>query len=203
MALVRRDSTTAPDDDDPQVLGRRLTDPDAEIRRRAALGLDGVAEAVPALLARVPVETDPAAREAVLTTLAALDRADVAAGLVPHLASDDAALRTAVSGALAAMPASVPALLPALLANPDHDVRIMTAMVLADLPHPGAADWLAGIVATDTHPNVVAAAVDALLPMAGPGHVEVLAAVPARFPGDPFLRFTIDAALPALREAPA
>ncbi|GAA0709163.1 HEAT repeat domain-containing protein [Dactylosporangium roseum] len=201
MGLVRRDSTAAPRDTDPRTLRERLTDTDADVRRRAALGLGGAAEAVPDLLARVPVETDPAVRDAVLTTLAALDHADVAAGLAAHLASDDAALRTAVAGALATMPASVPALLPRLLADPDHHVRIMTAMVLADLPHPGAEEWLTGIVASDPHPNVVAAAVDALLPMAGPGHVPVLESARARFPGDPFLRFTVDAALPSLREA--
>ncbi|MEV0565983.1 HEAT repeat domain-containing protein [Dactylosporangium sp. NPDC050588] len=203
MGLVRRQTAEVTRQADPGTLQDRLADPDPEQRRRAALDLDGHAEAVPALLARVPAETDLAVRDAVLTTLAAIDHADVAAGLVPHLSSDDAALRSAVAGALSAMPASVPALLPALLADPDHDVRIMTAMVLADLPHPGAADWLAEIVATDRHANVVAAAIDALLPMAGPQHAAVLRAAQERFPKDPFLHFTIDAALPALAEVEA
>nr|BFE59870.1 hypothetical protein GCM10020063_043960 [Dactylosporangium thailandense] len=201
MGLVRRQAADAPPPAEEGTARQRLEDADPERRRRAALDLEGDAVAAPALLARVPAEPDPAVRDAVLTTLAALDHADVAAGLAPHLRSDDAALRTAVAGALAAMPASVPALLPTLLADPDHDVRIMTAMILADLPHPGAAEWLAEIVAADPHPNVAAAAIDALLPMAGPEHADVLRAARDRFPDDPFLRFTVDAALPDLQEA--
>lgn len=201
MGLVRRTAEAPPEPATPESATAQLADADPDRRRQAALLLDGVADAVPELLRRVPVETDPAVRDAVLTTLAASDRADAAAGLAVHLSSDDAALRTAVAGALAAMPASVPALLPQLFADPDHDVRIMAAMVLADLPHPGTGDWLAELVANDPHSNVVAAAVDALLPMAGPQHVPLLEAAADRFPGDPFLRFTVDAALPGLREA--
>jgi HEAT repeat protein len=129
-----------------------------------------------------------------LTTLAAHDTDLVAEGLAVHLASDDASLRTAAAEALATMPVSVPAIVPRLVNDPDHDVRVMTAMVLADLAHPGSLTWLAEMISNDPHPNVVAAAIDALLPSIGPEHTELLEQAVRRFPDDPFLRFTVEAA---------
>ncbi|GIH99861.1 HEAT repeat domain-containing protein [Planobispora takensis] len=200
MALVRRAVDTPPQapDTDPRLLIAALTDADADRRRRAALALGAEPTAVPALLERVAVEEDAAVREAVLTVLAARDEAEVATGLAVHLRSDDAALRTAVVEALAAMPNGVAPLLPQLVLDPDHDVRILTAMVMADLASPEAVRWLVEMVSADRHPNVVASAVDALLPLAGAEHRALLQAVGERFRDDPFLRFTIDAALPSL-----
>ena len=203
MGLVRKQAPQQPEEapvEKPsiEILRAQLDDPDPETRRVAALSLEGVAEAVPQLLARVAVETEVNVRDAVLTTLAAYDTETVAGGLAVHLASDDAALRTAVVEALASMPGSVPALLPSLLAAPDHDVRVMTAMVLADLTHPDTAVWLVQMIEQDPHPNVVTAAIDALLPVADAGHAAVLEEAVHRFPDDPFLRFTVQAALPRL-----
>ncbi|GIF18398.1 HEAT repeat protein [Actinoplanes tereljensis] len=179
----------------PEDLIRQLDDPDREARRAAALGLEGVADAVEALLDRIGVEQVPAVRDAMLTTLAVHDTDRVAAGLAVHLASDDAGLRTAAAEALATMPISVPALVPRLLEDPDPDVRVMTAIVLADLPHPESLTWLAVLIKDDPHPNVVATAIDALLPSLGPEHRELLEGAVRRFPDDPFLRFTVEAAL--------
>ena len=203
MGLVRRNAEPRTPEavaEAPSVetLLSRLDDPDPECRREAALGLDGVAEAISALLTRVGVEPEPAVRDAVLTTLAAQDTTAVACVLAGHLASDDAGLRTAVAETMAAMPRSVPALVPGLIADPDHDVRVMTAMVLADLRHPEALSWLAAMIADDPHPNVVTAAIDAILPLAGAEHVALLEAAMRRFPDDPFLRFTVEKALPRL-----
>lgn len=203
MGLVRKQAPQQPEEVVPErpaaeTLLSRLDDPDPDQRREAALGLDGVAEAVPALLGRVGAEPDPRVLESILTTLAAHDTDDVAGGLAVHLASDEASLRTAVAAALATMPRSVPALLPALLAAPDHDVRVMTAMVLADIQHPEAHAWLLRMIEEDPHPNVVTGAIDALLPSATAEDVPLLEQAVARFPDDPFLRFTVQAALPRL-----
>jgi len=54
------------------------------------------------------------------------------------------------------------------------------------------------MIATDPHANVVAAAIDALLPTATTAHLGLLQDVLTRFPADPFLQFTISAAIPAL-----
>ncbi|WP_229069291.1 HEAT repeat domain-containing protein [Actinoplanes sp. DH11] len=203
MGLVRKQAPQQPEEVLPEkrsteALREQLADPDPDCRREAALGLEGVAEAVPDLLARVAVETETNVRDAVLTTLSGYDTEQVAGSLAVHLASDDAALRTAVAEALATMPQSVPALLPDLLAAPDHDVRVMTAMVLADMTHPDTAVWLIRMISEDPHPNVVTAAIDAFLPVAGPEHASVLEGAVQRFPDDPFLRFTVQAALPRL-----
>ncbi|MFC4060344.1 HEAT repeat domain-containing protein [Planomonospora corallina] len=183
---------------DPRPPAEALADPDPELRRRAVLDLGSDPAATAVLLERVPLEGDAVVREAVLTALAATDGAEAAAGLAVHLRSEDAALRTAVVEALSAMPTGVLPLLPQLVLDPDHDVRILTAMVLARLTGPQAVDWLVEIVSADRHPNVVATAVDALLPLAGAEHRPLLAAARARFADDPFLCFTIDAALPRL-----
>lgn len=203
MGLVRKQAPqqpqeTAPERRSAETLLQRLNDPDTDLRREAALGLEGVAEAVPALLARVGVEEDARVLESILTTLAAHDTGQVAGSLAVHLASDEAALRMAVVAALATMPVSVPDLLPALLAAPDHDVRVMTALILADLPHPEAHGWLLLMIEDDPHPNVVSSAVDALLPSATADDIPLLERAAGRFPDDPFLRFTVQTALPRL-----
>jgi HEAT repeat protein len=207
VGLIRRNTepqAQEPTPDPPSVdtLMTQLDDPEPECRREAALSLDGVTDAVPALLQRVGVETELTVRDAVLTTLAAHDTDEVARALAGYLASDDAALRTSAAEAMATMPDSAPALMPALIADPDHDVRVMTAMVLADLPHPGSTSWLATMISEDSHPNVVTAAIDALLPMAGAEHIALLEAAMWRFPDDPFLRFTVEKAMPRLTGTP-
>jgi hypothetical protein len=54
------------------------------------------------------------------------------------------------------------------------------------------------MICEDTHPNVVTGAIDALLPSATTEDVPVLQDAVLRFPDDPFLRFTVQAALPRL-----
>ncbi|GAA0551272.1 hypothetical protein GCM10010172_36930 [Paractinoplanes ferrugineus] len=194
MGLVRRNAEPEPQTMGPGDLLAQLDDPDPDRRREAALGLEAES-AVEVLLDRVATEDEPRVRDAMLTTLAAHDTDAVAAGLAVHLASDDAGLRTGVAEALASMPESVPAIIPRLLEDPDHDVRVMAAMVLADLQHPEATTWLTVMIKDDPHPNVVASAIDALLPSLGPEHTELLERAVRRFPDDPFLRFTVEAAL--------
>jgi len=198
VGLVRRKDEPETDAGLPSVeeLLSALDDPDPERRRAAALALDAVPLAVEALLTRIGSEPEPRVRDAMLTTLAAHDTPEVAEALAAHLASDDAALRTAVAETLATMPGSVPALIPRLMVAPDHDVRVMTAMVLADLPHPDSLTRLAEMIRDDPHPNVVATAIDALMPSLGPEHTALLRDAVRRFPDDPFLRFTVEAALP-------
>jgi HEAT repeat protein len=175
-----------------------LDSADPEIRRRAALDLAAQPDAVPALLDHISGEPDPRVRDALLTTLAAHDNAAVARALIRHLASDDPGLRTAVVDALATMTGAVPPLLPQLTTSPDPDVRILTAMLLATLPDPSALSSLVDMISADPHPNVVAAAIDALLPMATATHIPLLEGTLVRFPEDPFLRFTISTAVPRL-----
>jgi HEAT repeat protein len=203
VALIRRGTELQSGEEPPELpaadlLERQLSDPDPDRRRSAALNLEGVAESVPALLDRLDVETEPAVRHAILTSLVHRDTREVAARLARHLTSDDAGLRTAAAEALAAMPGSVLALMPDLIGNPDHDVRIMTAMILANIRHVEAVSWLAAMIPAESHPNVVAAAISALLPSARAEHESLLRQAMHRFPDDPFLRFVVEMALPRL-----
>jgi HEAT repeat protein len=207
MGLVRKQGTAEPAPaavatPPLEILLLQLDDLSPDCRREAALALEGSTEAIPALLERIGTERERSVRDAILTTLAAHDTAPVAEGLAVHLASDDAGLRTGVAEALATMPRSVPALLPEWLANPDHDVRVMAAMVLADLPEPVAGKWLIRMIVEDPHANVVTAAIDALLPMATVEHAPALQSAVERFPDDPFLRFLLERLLPRLSETP-
>ena len=175
-----------------------LTDGDPDIRRRAVLELAGRPGAIETLLAHVGEEPDLAARQATLTALAGYDTVEVTRGLMRYVRCDDAALRNGALEAIAAMPTAPGELVPALLADPAPDVRILTAMLLEELRRPETVGWLVGMLSADTHPNVVSAALDAFLPLAAAEHVDLLTAVRDRFPADPFIRFTVDAALPGL-----
>jgi HEAT repeat protein len=200
MALTRATEASTPPTGPPlrpDAILFGLTAADPERRRRAVFALDEAdpAAAVPALLRRLREECDPTVRDAVLTVLAGHDDLAVARELVGYLSSDDAGLRIAVVGALSSMPDAVLPLLPALVVDSDPDVRILTAMLLADLAPSLASAWLVEIIATDEHPNVVATAIDALAPHVGPEHVGLLVATRDRFRLDPFLGFVIDGVL--------
>ena len=200
MGLVHR-TIDGREDAPPVPTLSALDSDDPEIRRRCALGLDARPDALSALLEHLADEPNAAARDAMLTVLAAQDSNAVAQGLVTHLASEDPALRTAVVDALATMTRAVPPLLPQLTSSPDPDVRILSAMLLANLAHPAVVPALEVMIATDPHANVVAAAIDGLLQIATSRHIGLLEDVLARFPDDPFLRFTISAAIPRLKRS--
>jgi HEAT repeat protein len=175
-----------------------LESADPEIRRRGALDVGGHLEAVPALLGHLADEPDLAARDAILTVLAAHDTEAVAGAMIDFLASENAGLRNAVADALATMPHGLPPLLPRLTTSPDPDVRVLVAMMLGILAHPGVVPALVGMVSADSDANVVGAALDSLLPLATGTHIALLERTLARFPEDPFLDFTIRSAIPRL-----
>lgn len=160
-------------------------------RRQAALALAGVREATGAVAAQVGVETDPAAREAMLTALAETDSPEAVAGLIGYLRSEDAGLRSAVAETLAAMPATAVAV-PGLLADADPDVRILTVMAIAVLPAPDVPGWLRAVAGGDPHANVVGAAVNELAEVGTADMADDVRAVAERFPDDPFLAFACE-----------
>jgi HEAT repeat protein len=181
----RRSKQRAPAD-----LVRALADPHPGVRRWAALDLAGHRPAVEALAAAAGVETDSAAREAIFTTIAGFDSPEAASAVVPYLRSDDAALRVAAVDALSQMPKAAPCYVDGLLGSDDADLRILVVMVLASLRSPEVPRWLLRVIGTDTHANVVSAAIGVLGEV---GDATMAAAVDnarARFPGDPLLRFS-------------
>ena len=203
MALVkaRKMGTAAPTDaaegGDPLA---RLDDADPAQRRRAAHVLDAHAlekhpGAVLALSARLAREEDPSVREPLLTALVRAGSGEAAAALVPHLASEDAGLRNGVIESLQQMPAAVvmPEVAP-LLEAADSDLRIFAAQLVGKLPHPDRLGLLAGVIDRDPHVNVCLSAVEALMESGDPAALPVVERLAARFPDDPFVAFSVDAA---------
>jgi hypothetical protein len=175
-----------------------LVDDDPELRRRAVQALADDTEALQALIGRVGVEPDPTVRDALCAQLARHDRPEVADGLIRHLASDDAGLRTAVVEVLSLIPIATARRIPQLLADPDPDVRILTVMVLGQLRLAEVEAWLTDLVRGDPHPNVVSAAIGELASLAGDRCGAALGEARDRFPDDPFIVFSVTRALAAM-----
>ena len=203
MALVkaRKMGTAAPagaaESGDPLA---RLDDADPAQRRRAAHALDAHAlgerpDAVPALSARLAREEEPSVREALLTALVRAGSGEAVAVLVPHLSNEDVGLRNGVIESLQQMPAAVvmPEVAP-LLEAADSDLRIFAAQLVGKLPHPDRLGLLAGVIDRDPHVNVCLSAVEALMESGDPAALPVVERLAARFPDDPFVAFSVDAA---------
>jgi HEAT repeat protein len=66
-------------------------------------------------------------------------------------------------------------------------VRILSANLLQDFPHPETPVWLRGLLDTDPNVNVCMAAVEALAETGTPDMVEDLDRLVDRFPDQPFV----------------
>ncbi|MGQ9369620.1 HEAT repeat domain-containing protein [Azospirillum sp. ST 5-10] len=177
---------------EPTVL---LASADAAERRQGAHALAGRPEAASILATRLAAEGDAGVREAILTALVRIGTAAAADGLLPLLASEDAALRSGVIESLQQMPpdAVVPRVAP-LLDHPDSDLRIFAVQLIAHLVHPDRLARLARVADTDPHVNVCLAAVEGLVETAHPGILPILERLRSRFPDDPMVAFSVDAA---------
>lgn len=164
-------------------------------RRQAARGLAAHPQSVPDLCARLGAEPAASVRSVILTSLIARPSGAAVEGLLPYLRSEDVALRNAVIEALQRMPEALEPHIRALLEDNDSDVRIFAVNVLAALAHAQAPRWLEAVLRTDTHVNVCAAAVEGLAEMGDLASLQALEDLPARFPGEPFIAFAVQAAL--------
>lgn len=188
MGLVRDRSVPA-----PRRAGSSIDSLESADRRDAVRGMPHTPEAAIALADHLETEADASVRQLILTTLAARQTPEIVRALLPFLASDDAALRTAVAETLAAMPDAVASEIPGLMSSPDHDVRIMTVMLLGQLPHPDVTGWLCVAANEDPHPNVVGCALSELVRLGPAPFVEVFQVATKRFPDDPFIAFVAGA----------
>jgi HEAT repeat protein len=202
MPLVRADHAAEPvpsgladDPGDPRPLLARLHAAEPSQRRAAARGLAAYPPAAAELCARLGVEPAASVRSVILTSLIGMQSDAVVCGLLPCLRSEDAALRNGVIEALQRMPdALVPHIRP-LLEDEDSDVRIFAVNVLGALAHPQAPRWLEAVLRCDPHVNVCAAAVEGLAELGDAASVPALAGLAARFPGEQFIAFAVQAAL--------
>jgi HEAT repeat protein len=118
------------------------------------------------------------------------DKASVQA-LMPYLRSEDAGERSAAIEALQSLPEAVAPFMAALLADADTDVRLLATELARNMPPKDATRVLCGMLETETHPNVCAAAVEVLAEVGTRDAVPALEACAARFAGAPFLPFAI------------
>jgi HEAT repeat protein len=186
MPLIRRPSSASP----PERAAGDLASPEPDARWAAARRLR-TPEDVATLAAALEGEDDPRVREAIFTSLSRIGGPESARSLAGQIRSDDAALRTGALDALRAMPADLAEVLPALLADRDSDVRLLACELARDAPAPAAGQLLCGLLAQETEPNVVGAAVEVLAEIGGPEAGAALDRCGERFGGEPFLVFAI------------
>jgi HEAT repeat protein len=206
MAMIRR-SKDRPREPQERVLVRDLQgltaglgSPDPAIRRWSARDLGQHPEGSAALAARLPLERDPACRDALLASLASIGDPVAVAGLAGCLRSEDAALRNEAIEALKRLPGPAAPAIQDLLADADPDVRILAVSVLEAFRHPDVASWLVRVIEQDPEVNVCAAAVDLLAEVGTKAALPALARLPERFPDQPFIRFAADLACKRLED---
>jgi HEAT repeat protein len=141
------------------------------------------------------------AREAALTSLARLGGEASIAALIEFIGAEDVSLRNAVIETLSSLGAPAIAFIEPVLSDADPNLRIYALGVLENIDDPRAAALALRVALGDPHVNVCAAAADVL---ARRGTLEMTAAlqtVPPRFPGHPFIRFAVRAALQKMGQA--
>jgi HEAT repeat protein len=140
------------------------------------------------------LETDARVREALFTGLARMQTPEAVRFVLPHLRSQDAAIRSGALDALNAIPQAVEMHLPGLLMDPDPDVRLLVCEIVRRLPGAVATRYLCDLLARETLANVCGAAVEALSEVGDETALPVLADCAARFGSEPFLIYAIKAA---------
>ena len=74
----------------------------------------------------------------------------------------------------------------------------MALDVMQDFSVPGISMWLLQVIKEDAHPNVVGTALDRLVEIGTPDHVDAIRGAEARFPDDPFIAFAANRAMNAI-----
>ena len=203
MPLVRKPPSPAsapatPSSDTAAVLAALASGTDDE-RFSAARAAAEMPESVPALREALARETNAAVREALFSALARIGSPASVEAVLPYLRSDDALLRTEATDALAAMKDAASASIARLLHDADPDVRILACTLVRNLPSETAGPLCCELLDSEQHPNVCAAAVDALAELGGAAALPALARCAERFRGTPFLEFAIRTAMDRIR----
>lgn len=200
MPLIRKtpDNAAAPAGNN---LESRLTSPSADIRWGAARDAADRPENVHLLSQALAREADIRVREAIFTSLAKIGSPESIAGLLLALHSDEANLRTGAMDALRLVPAQIEEHLPQLLTDADSDVRLLACDLAREVSAATAQNLLCALVDKEPHANVCAAAVEVLAEVGDMQALPSLARCAARFRGDRFLSFAIEAASQRLNAA--
>ena len=153
------------------------------------------------MLHRLALESDPAVREVIFTTLAQLKDPVAVAGLVACLRSEVPALRNEAVEMMKGLPDEVAPLMEGLLVDPDPDTRILAVNILESLRHPLVETWLIRVIETDPHINVCGSALDLLSEVGTAQAVGAIGHLKSRFADQPYIQFTADLALARIGKA--
>jgi HEAT repeat protein len=171
-----------------------LESADDDVRRAAVRLATRLGEAE--VLARhLEDERDAGLREAILTSLVRIGGVKAARPLIQMLSTEDALLRSAVIETLQSMGEAVVPEIERLLDDENPDLRIYAVNIIHSMCSTRAPDIALGVIATDPHVNVCAAAVDILAEVGRPEMADELRAVANRFPDQQFLAFAVRAAI--------
>jgi HEAT repeat protein len=175
-------------------LSADLESADDDVRRAAVRLATRLGEAE--VLARhLEDERDAGLREAILTSLVRIGGVKAARPLIQMLSTEDALLRSAVIETLQSMGEAVVPEIERLLDDENPDLRIYAVNIIHSMRSTRAPDIALGVIATDPHVNVCAAAVDILAEVGRPEMADELRAVANRFPDQQFLAFAVRAAI--------
>lgn len=183
-------------------LDRALRSAEDRVRREAARQIAQHPEHLGVLIQALETETVHAVRTAMFDSLDILGRAfgaEVVAGLIPFLRSEETPLRNGVIEILASLPEAMAPHIEALLADEDSDVRIFALDIIGDLAHSKAPAWLLAVVEQEKHVNVLAAAIDRLAEIGSEEMVQALVSVKKRFANEPYIGFAADVAIGRIR----
>jgi HEAT repeat protein len=195
--LVKRAASAEPTvpDFDPRTALRDLDAADPALRRHAAQGLRGSAEAVGALCRRLAVEPERDVRAALLSNLIGQKSPEIADLLASIFDSGDAALRNEVMEALWAMPEESIHKMQAMLGSPDRKQRLLAVNVLSEIPHPQAIELLEEVLVRENDVNICLSAIDGLTHTDDFRSAGRLAAFAARFPDVEQAQFVVQSLL--------
>ena len=168
---------------------------DAGVRREAvwmAQPSDALAQAI---CDRLTNEQDSSVLEAMFVALSRCQATVVVPAMFELLSSEEVLLRTRALEVLEAYPQEVAALMLEHLTQAEPDVRIFLVNLMVGLQHADVLQWLGHVLAHDTHNNVIAAALDVALEVAGPSLKAAVQLAKQRFTADPFIAFAADLVL--------
>lgn len=175
-----------------------LNGADPAARRSAARACRAFHDGIEIIAARLAEETDPRVVEVLVLNLVSIGGPAAAAALAPLLRNDDPGRRFAAAEALQDLGPDALPFFDRLVRDPDPQVRILAAEIARGQAGGAAVQTLEALLAAEDDTNVCGAFVDVLAEIGTAGTAAALRALRERHAGDPFLAFSIDAALAQL-----
>lgn len=165
-------------------------------KRQLLKTLAAMPEALPFLVDQVLVEEHPLLQQSFFDSLVSLARIDgqandVVGSVLRLLREGDASRRSLAVRFLSAFPEACAQIVPDLLQDPDVDTRLYALDIIQHLVHPQVPLWLANVLEQETHPNVIASAIDRSLEAGCTELQPLFDKVARRFSQVPFVQFSI------------